>query len=75
MYKYLQSKEPRLEVQIVSEYTAADFDRIIFMVDAMIDVPTIKVVFKVRTNLKTQLELHLANTCWLPFVAFNIEEI
>jgi|GEM_PF-1975313 len=75
MFYYLASKKPKLEVQIIEEYTEAAFDRVILLVDALIDGPSVKVIFKVKPSLRKHVELHMAKRFWLPFFAFKIKEI
>lgn len=52
MFYYKRSKNPRLEVRIMDNYTIEDVQRILFFIEAMQNSSKAKIVFDVTTAAK-----------------------
>lgn len=73
MYYYIASKKPKLEVKIVHHYSETDLQRIFLFIEALLDSPKMKVVFKVDPSLKEQFRKTIQNLNWHQFYAYNIK--
>lgn len=74
MFYYIQSKKPRLEINIGEKYSEADLERIFLFIEAFLDSPRIKVIFKVHPLIKEQFKKTLATRLWTPLYAYHIKE-
>ncbi len=74
MFHYINRKKPKLEVNIVQSFTEADLERVFLFIDALIDSPKTKVVFKVHPSVKLHFEQSIKNRNWHPSYAYNIKE-
>lgn len=74
MFYYIKSKNPKLEVSIVENYSEADLERIFLFIDALLDNPKMKVIFKVPPSTKEQFKKTIETLTWHPLYAYNIKE-
>ncbi|OAB76083.1 hypothetical protein [Cochleicola gelatinilyticus] len=74
MFYYIASKKPRLEVNIVENYSEEDLERIFLYIEALLDNPKMNVTFKVLPSIKEQFKQTLSSRRWNPFYAYNIQE-
>jgi len=74
MFYYTASKEPKLEVSIVQNYTEADLERVFLFIEAFVESPKMKVTFKVHPSVKKQFENAMKSRCLQPLYLYNIKE-
>ena len=74
MFYYIASKKPKLEVRIVDSYTEADLERVFLFIDALIDSPKMKVVFKVHPSCNELFKKTIQKLDWNPLYPYNIKE-
>ena len=74
MFYYIASKKPKLEVNIVENYSEADLERVFLFIEALADTPEMTVIFKVHPSIKEKFKKTIENQCWHPLYAYNIKE-